>query len=215
MTTPARPMRVFAEGLSWVDRYREGTAETMLNLAPLPSEAVCAFAYAQGYRSGQESITKRFVGCADAMSSAEIWDRFQAAIAEAGDPVDRPAVRPDPAIEASRNRLDLDAAKKLCAAASPGPWRFEIDRFDDESYEAIVDDAAVSFMARIDTEVAPHEAIGDDWTEHDSAARDAQYARAKASQAASNAALMAAARMLVPELIAEVERLRALLETPR
>lgn len=96
-----RPMRAFAEGLLWLDRFRAVEAEVAEHpersgpkgLPPLSADEIYALTYAKGYHAGQESITGRFVGCED-LTSAEIWRRLAEAIAWSNEAVDRPTVRP-------------------------------------------------------------------------------------------------------------------------
>jgi NTP pyrophosphatase (non-canonical NTP hydrolase) len=82
-------MRVYADGLRWLDRYRENLA---MGSSPLSDEDLVALAYAQGHGAGEELIASRFVGCGD-LSRDEIWQHFREAQASAVEPVERPTVR--------------------------------------------------------------------------------------------------------------------------
>jgi hypothetical protein len=97
LVEPKRPMRAFAEGLLWLDRFREAADwPAPKGLPPLSADEIYALAYARGYFAGQEAILGRFVGCED-LSHDEIWRRFADAIAWSNEPVDRPTVRPEKA----------------------------------------------------------------------------------------------------------------------
>jgi hypothetical protein len=85
----ARPMRVYAEGLQFLDRYRENLEH---GSSPLYDEDLVALAYARGHADAEERIGSRFVGCGD-LSRDEIWQRLQQVDAWAKEPVDRPYVR--------------------------------------------------------------------------------------------------------------------------
>lgn len=91
---PKRPMRAFAEGLLWLDRFRAVEAESSLpgNFPPLSADEVYALAYAKGYFAGQESVADRFVGCEN-LSRDKIWRRIADAIAWANESVEQPMVR--------------------------------------------------------------------------------------------------------------------------
>jgi hypothetical protein len=99
-----RVTRTFAEGLRWLNRYREladfplpPPVGISLPLPPgislLVGDDVYALAYAQAYHAAQEALLARFVGCED-LSPDEIWRRLNEAVAWANEGVDRPAVRP-------------------------------------------------------------------------------------------------------------------------
>ncbi len=87
----------------------------------------------------------------------------------------------------------LEELKKLCAEATPGPWRSEVwHNHDDDGWAA----------------VGPHikDTPGDDFyssEEPDSPSYD---------RATSDSDFIVAARTAVPELIAEVERLRGIIK---
>lgn len=88
--------------------------------------------------------------------------------------------------------LDLDAVEALCAAATPGPWSLRPVRFDDwgvirSPWGTIV---AVGRAGETEYDEREHRRLGTDPYEH-------------------NAAFIAAARTLVPQLVARVRALEA------
>lgn len=86
--------RAFAEGLRWLDRYREVADSPLPNgVLPPSGDDVYALAYAKGYHAAQDAILARFVGCEN-LSTDEIWRRLTEAIEWSNEAVDRP-VRPD------------------------------------------------------------------------------------------------------------------------
>jgi len=107
--------------------------------------------------------------------------------------------------------VDVTKLRALCEAATPGPWKHDLDMFDiDDGYEACVADDHVELLARIDTGVECHKG-GEKWTSADSAERDARCVHARSSQAMRDAALIAAARTALPACLDEIEHLRAAL----
>lgn len=90
-------MRAFADGLRWLDGYRE-TQELLEEHGlpslggPLTDDEIVALAYAQGHRAAIEEIMGCFVGCAT-LKPDEIWSKLNGVYADAGKPVDRPTVR--------------------------------------------------------------------------------------------------------------------------
>lgn len=110
--------------------------------------------------------------------------------------------------------IDLDAAEKLAAEATKGPWIAELDCFDsDEGIVAVVSNAGTDLLFKGWTGILPHQCDGVSWTAEDSAKRDALYAQARGGQELRDARLMSAARLLVPQLVAECRRLTACLAT--
>jgi len=112
----SRPMRVFADGLRWLEIRRSATT----GVEPLSTEDLVALAYAHGHRAGQQAITSLFVGC-DNLDAVEIWGRFEEAYAWAGDPVDRPFAREPSAAHAgvrhhSRDQRQVSIANWAAAA---------------------------------------------------------------------------------------------------
>lgn len=99
-STKSRPMRVFAEGLRWLDSWRElgpHPESVSSKLGPKPSEGsdeMYASAYARGAFDALDAITARFVGTEDSLPLAEIWKRLLEVNEEMKAPTDRPEVRP-------------------------------------------------------------------------------------------------------------------------
>lgn len=85
---------------------------------------------------------------------------------------------------------DLDAAKALEAAATPGPWRFELGDYDKSRGHTL---SATS--------------VTESWTRN-----PLLVSHLFGPQDAANYAFIAASRTLVPQLLAEIERLQALLD---
>jgi hypothetical protein len=106
---------------------------------------------------------------------------------------------------------ELLAARELCDAATSGPWTSDLDMFDeDEGIVACVMDGEISTIIKIETDLrVPN---SDPWTAEDSRRRDAAWKLAREGQEIRDAAFIAASRTLVPKLLDEVERLRALLQ---
>lgn len=97
-----RSMRVFADGLIWLDRWREPVPDHVtakLEAAfggPLPAEGsdeMYAHAYSRGAFDTFDSITRRFVGT-ETLDSDEIWKRLNEVHAEMMAAAVRPDVRP-------------------------------------------------------------------------------------------------------------------------
>jgi hypothetical protein len=106
---------------------------------------------------------------------------------------------------------ELTAARALCDAATSGPWTSDLDMFDEnEGIVACVMDGEISTIIKIETGLRVQNS--DPWTAEDSRKRDAAWKRAREGQEIRDAAFIAASRTLVPKLLDEVARLRALLE---
>lgn len=114
--------------------------------------------------------------------------------------------------------IDVNKLKALAEKATPGPWASDIDIFDgDRGYEACIvsesTDTHGMMLATIGADVAVHRG-GDDmrmasWTAADSAIRDQRVEQAKNSQAAHDAAFIAAASPdVILSLLSELQRLR-------
>jgi len=106
--------------------------------------------------------------------------------------------------------IDRDALRRLCEAATPGPYVAEVDIFDGDVWEAIVSNAGTSILFTAGTDVPVHHGVlNGAWSAEDSRMRDEQCAKAKQSQAMRDAQFLAAARTAIPELLDECERLEA------
>jgi hypothetical protein len=93
----SRPMWVFAEGLRWLDRWREPVSEDLLSKWPRPpegSDEMYAMAYSRGAFDAYDLIAKRFVETSESLPIAEIWKRLDEANKEMMAPTARPEVRP-------------------------------------------------------------------------------------------------------------------------
>lgn len=90
----------------------------------------------------------------------------------------------------------LAEIKAKTEAARPGPWEADLDVFDHEEpvIVACVTDGPISMLAEISTDIM-------------SGSEDC-WPKARASQALRDAEFCAMARSAIPELLAEVERLR-------
>lgn len=106
---------------------------------------------------------------------------------------------------------ELSAARALCDAATSGPWTSDLDMFDEnEGIVACVMDGEISTIIKIATDLRiPN---SNPWTAEDSRRRDAAWELAREGQEVRDAAFIAASRTLVPKLLDEVTRLRALLQ---
>lgn len=107
--------------------------------------------------------------------------------------------------------LNLVAIRALCEAATPGPWIAELDCFDmDDGIDAIVSNDGTTILFKSNTGIPMHRGSGPDgeWTAGDSAKRDAQWAKARDGQELRDARFIAAARTLIPQLLAAVEQLQ-------
>lgn len=94
--------------------------------------------------------------------------------------------------------IDIPRLRALLAAASPGPWECSLDCFDhppDHDIEACVSDDSTSFLFTAATDVM-NEGDGSQW------------GRARESTVYANAALIAAARNALPQLLDAVESLQ-------
>ena len=97
--------------------------------------------------------------------------------------------------------IDLDAAKKLCAEATPGPWVAD---------ERVCDGCCGDPVSYHDGSCCDHtSAVGCYIERHQQCATVAEIGFAR--DPASNLAFIAASRTLVLDLIAEIEQLRAAL----
>ncbi len=95
-------------------------------------------------------------------------------------------------VAAMSGGMDLDEIDVLCAAATPGPWSLRPVRFDDWGVVRSANGYVVAVGRAGDTihNPAEHRQLGTDPFEH-------------------NAAFIAAARTLVPQLVARVRQLEA------
>lgn len=84
--------------------------------------------------------------------------------------------------------IDLDEAKRLCTAATPGPWKPDID----SSLDHILGPSGERYGGDVVMSAAP-----------------CGYENSNLCASDEDVVFICAARTLVPELIAEVERLRA------
>lgn len=106
--------------------------------------------------------------------------------------------------------LDIPAARAIVDAATPPPWKAELDVFDHgvdaEIMAVIVDGPPITLLAEIGTgqlsyqEGEPREA------------GDARWLKAKDSQALKDARFIAEARTLLPEALTALEEERAEVE---
>lgn len=99
--------------------------------------------------------------------------------------------------------MTLTELTALLEKATPAPWKYDLDRFDDDNgIQACVTNDGVTLLATIATDVNFDR--GDEtkpWTAEQEAAKNAAWAKAKESQAAKDAALIAAFRNAAPDLL--------------
>lgn len=100
----------------------------------------------------------------------------------------------------------VDRARELLEAATPGPWKAELDMFHDNVIAASVSNESVSLLAILDTEYEVKDSEGP-WTSADDQRRDALWMLAREGQELRDATFIAAAPDLVRDLLAEVGRL--------
>ncbi len=86
---------------------------------------------------------------------------------------------------------DITKLRALAEAATPGPWIAEVDAFDHEEISAVVADAKTNLLFTSGCDVSMHHS-NDAWSTEDSRLRDAQWEKAKASQAMRDATYIAA-----------------------
>ncbi|MBK3566108.1 hypothetical protein [Streptomyces sp. MBT62] len=103
--------------------------------------------------------------------------------------------------------LDLDGIEELCSAATPGPW----------FVRSLDDDYAMSLVA---VSTAEDTGLGERWPEFDhgeliaaTLVQQPRYVDCADGRWDENAAFIAMARQAVPQLVAEIRRLRALLDS--
>jgi FtsZ-binding cell division protein ZapB len=100
--------------------------------------------------------------------------------------------------------------KAAADKATPGPWEHDVYIFESEDpFEACVTNDTLTMIITIPCDVPMHRPIGTEWKNADFAMRDAQWEKAKHSQAMHDAAFIALAREAVPALIAEIEGYRS------
>lgn len=103
--------------------------------------------------------------------------------------------------------LDLDGIEELCSAATPGPW-----------FVRSLDDVYAMNLVAVST--AGDTGLGERWPEFDQGELIAatliqhpRYVDCADGRWDENAAFIATAREVVPQLVEEVRRLRALLDS--
>ncbi|MFF9114254.1 hypothetical protein ACF09Y_01305 [Streptomyces massasporeus] len=108
--------------------------------------------------------------------------------------------------DAARDELDLDAIEELCGSATPGPWH--VRNLDD--------DHAMNLVA---VSTVPDTGRAERWPGFDhrelivaTLVQQPRYVDCADGLWDQNAAFIAMARQVVPELVAEVRRLRRLVE---
>ena len=106
---------------------------------------------------------------------------------------------------------EIANARKLCEAATAGPWSAELDMFRDNIISACVSDASIEVLAILDTDYEVKANKEGAWTTQDSLNRDGLWRQARDSQELRDAQFIAASRTLLPQLLDEVERLRSAL----
>lgn len=107
----------------------------------------------------------------------------------------------------------MSKLRELAAAATPGPWKHDLDMFDsDVGLVALVHDDK-DLLIEIGTDLTIAEPADGSWTDEDSKRRDAQWTKARWGQEYRDAAYIAAANPQA--VIALIDTLSAVLHTLR
>lgn len=105
---------------------------------------------------------------------------------------------------------ELAEARRLCEAATPGPWDADLDMFSEFCIEATVSNETASMLFTCSTDFTGHHRADGRWTEEDSFIRDATWRNARRmSKELRDAHFIAASRTLVPRLLDFIATLRA------